>query len=59
MGMVYQTAAEKYRLTQAQRLIDAFTKAKGHAPVSIVELNEWAAGMSKDALKAIADSVDA
>jgi hypothetical protein len=48
-------AAEKYWLTQAQRLIEAFTKATGHTPVSIVELNEWAAGVSEDALKAIAD----
>jgi hypothetical protein len=44
MSMVHQStadAAEKYRLLQAQRLIDAFAKAKGYAPTTIAEFTEW------------------
>ncbi len=57
--MVYKSDAEKHRLLQAQRLIDAFTKAKGYAPTTIAELNEWAVTVPDASLKAIADGVDA
>jgi hypothetical protein len=35
--------AEKYRLKEAQQLMDNFEKAKGRAATSIEELTEWAA----------------
>jgi hypothetical protein len=35
--------AEKYRLKEAQQLMDDFEKAKGRAATSIEELTEWAA----------------
>lgn len=59
--MVYQSetekAAEAYRLLQAQRLIDAFTKAKGYAPTDMTEFTEWVVGLGTTAAKTITDGV--
>jgi hypothetical protein len=63
MSTVYQSevekAAEAYRVLQAKRLIDAFTKAKGYAPTNLTEFTEWVIEIGPGASTAIADGVDA
>jgi hypothetical protein len=39
--------AEKYRLKEAQQLMDDFEKAKGRAATSIEELTEWGYGAER------------
>jgi len=40
MGTIKEDA-DKYRVRQAQKLIDLFTGARGRPPATVEELGEW------------------